>query len=1191
MAGRSRPRRPNPPNRAGATIRSKGVVGIGASAGGLEAFQTFFKAMPPDSGLAFVLILHLAPSVESLLAELVGRRTQMPVRQVTKDTPLEPNQVYVIAPDATLTLRSGVLHVGKRTEAPHERATIDLFLRSLAEEQGTGAVAIVLSGSGSDGAVGLQAVKEHGGITMAQKSGGAQFHQMPQHAVATGLVDHVLDVQDMPAVLMDWVAHRSRLNEHLGPDGLQRDAVRHLQEVHRILRRRTGHDFSQYKSSTIIRRLLRRLQLGRFDTFRAYVARLRKDGEEVEELFKDLLIGVTHFFRDPEAFAVLERQVIRPLLSSRGADDRVRIWAPGCASGEEAYSLAMLLRENLPSSDGAPHVQIFASDIDDAALDVGRAGRYSQQAVENVSPERRDRFFTRQGSTWAISKEIREMVLFASHNIIRDPPFSRLDLISCRNLLIYMEPELQKKLVPLLHYALEGDGYLFLGPSEKITSHADLFRAVDKLHGIYQRKNRPNRPAPELPLARVPHYTERPRERAGDAQAAAPSRVAQTAERVLLQEFGPAGVVVDEHGYIMQFFGRTGRLLEPPPGSPTTNVHDMARRELRADLRVLLREVERRKERVERPAVPVQFNGAARLIALSAYPLPEHAEQGLYLVAFVDHGPAELRRDGKGRGKKDKSAPTVSVELERELGETRERLQTTIEELESSNEELKSQSEELMSMNEEMQSTNEELETSREELQSLNEELETVNAELQNKVGELSHANSDLENLLRSTRIATVFLDAGMRIRSFTPAATDMFRLIENDVGRPITDIAARFDTSELLRDIRHVLKTLETRERQVRVADGDGWHIMRILPYRTLDNVISGTVITFSDVSQLKRTEEKLRESEERFRVAVQNVPLALACCDTQLRYTWVHDPGLGVFPEDVVGRREEQVQRPGDGKLLNLMRQVVAEGRPLRDEITLEPDGRRRTFELLIEPLRDRQGGLEGCCCAAFDVSERKASEDHKSSLLAELNHRVKNTLATVLSISAQTLPLTGTSEEFQRAFEARLRGLSAVHDLLSRAQWTRIGLRQLVEVTLKPYAAPDTENFDLRGPDVPLTPTVTLALGMVFNELATNAAKYGALSKSGGRVKVRWTLETSEEQVLRIEWIENDGPAVATPQETGFGVRFVKESIEYELSGTATFDFRRSGLRCTVLVPDPALAQEAGKAGAPQKRAKRK
>jgi two-component system CheB/CheR fusion protein len=827
------------------------IVGIGASAGGVEALEQFFKSLPAGNGMAFVVLTHLPPDRESMLSEILGRATRMPVVDARDGEKVEAEHVYVLPPSAILTIREGRLQLRRTGPTDRERAPIDVFFTSLAEDQAEHAIGIVLSGGGHDGTLGLKAIKEHGGLTIAQGTNVTRprFAEMPSSAVAAGIVDLELPVETIPARIIGYVRNWGAFDT--APRG---DA---LTTIFNLLRARTGHDFRDYKERTFQRRVQRRMQVVQTTKLEEYAERLQNEADEVNALFRDLLIGVTDFFRDAAAFQALEKMVIPKLFEDKGDDDEVRVWVPGCSTGEEAYSIAILLREHLEKSATPPKVQIFATDIDETAMGGARAARYPASVVKEVSPERLRRFFVHEAGTYRVVKELRDMCIFSAHSVIRDPPFSRLDLISCRNLLIYLKPGLQAQIIPLFHYALRPSGYLFLGSSENVSRHSELFTSLDRKSRIFRRRDLVARPP--LPLQQFLPQMRR--------EAAAPdennggllqrSDSLRRAANTIVEHFAPTFVIVDEIAQTLYFSSGTGRYLQPAAGPPNRDIVAMARPGLRADLRTALHRAKETGQRVVRDRIHVQINGGVQMISLAVEPIIEGKEVA-YGVVFTDRGPVSAQDEAGDRAARTEGQDTTVQLIEKELQETKERLQSTIEELETANEEFRSSNEELLSVNEELQSTNEELETSKEELQSVNEELQTVNNELSTKIEELDRANSDLNNLFRSTQIATIFLDRNLEIRSFTPAVTKLFNLIPSDSGRPLTDIVSRVDYPDLESDMRRVCAGEEVPERSVSHISDNNYYLARILPYRAANRQIDGVLLTFVDVTNLVVAEEQ---------------------------------------------------------------------------------------------------------------------------------------------------------------------------------------------------------------------------------------------------------------------------------------------------------------------------------------------
>lgn len=842
LAGPTDSPRPHEPESVGPPVASTEfpVVGMVASAGGLEAFKKFFQAMPPNSGMVFILIPHLDPRHESLMPELVSKHTSMPVAEATEGARIAPNHVYVLPPNRYLAIRGGELRLSGPIEPGRPQTSIDFFLRSLAEDQQEKAICIVLSGTGSHGTLGLKAIKANGGLAMVQEPGTAEYDQMPRSAIATGLADYVLPVEKMPEALLKYVRHVFATPESA-------DVTDAIAQVLALLRARSKFDFRSYRKRLLHRRIQRRVGLNHLDRFSDYVALLRERPEEIDRLCRDLLISVTRFFRDREMFQILETQVIPELLRRKTREDSFRVWVAGCATGEEAYSIAMLVIEQLTAAEKNGPLQVFATDVDRDGLDAARRGLYSESVMADVGPERIVRFFAKtDAQSYQVNKSLRETVLFAPQNLLSDAPFSHLDLISCRNLLIYLEPEIQRKVLLLLHFALNEGGYLVLGPSETIGPYAGLFESVSRKWRIYRRIGTLPSERLEFPIAGDPIQAAPP------AAAVHPYSLADITRRLLLDEYTPAAVVINRNGEVLYFHGDTAGYLQQPSGTPTQDLNTLAYPGLKSGLRAVIQEALQDNRRISRCGGHVRRQPGSVPVRITAQPMRvPRVNAGLLLVTFEDETLPNLEAISNDE--------LLARQLDYELRTARDELQSTIEELESSNEELKASNEEIMSMNEELQSTNEELETSKEELQSLNEELSTVNSQLQEKIGEVEVANTDMANLLDSADIATVFLDPDRRIKRFTPAATRLFNLIATDVGRPFGDITARFTDPDLNAHLDSVLQDLSPREKEVACAAGH-WYIRRITPYRTFDHRTEGTVITFTDVTPLKLGEQDLR-------------------------------------------------------------------------------------------------------------------------------------------------------------------------------------------------------------------------------------------------------------------------------------------------------------------------------------------
>jgi two-component system CheB/CheR fusion protein len=848
------------------------IVGIGASAGGLEAFETFFAAMPADAGAAFILIPHLDPTHGSIMPDLIQKHTKMPVLQITDGIRVEPDTVYVVPPNHTLSILNGSLQLIEMSRPRSVNLPIDSFLQSLAQDQGPNAVCIILSGTGSDGTLGVRAIKAEAGMVMVQDEQSAKYDGMPRSAIATGLADYVLPPAEMPDQLVRYLRHAVRIETQSPPltdDVILPDA---LQKICIILRSQSGHDFSLYKKNTLLRRIERRMHISQIDAIKDYVTYLQKSEIESDILFRELLIGVTSFFRDPKAFSVLREKILPELLNDKPDGYTLRVWVTGCSSGEEAYSIAILLQEVMEDLNRRINVQIFGTDIDKHAVNAARSGLFPASIAADVSKARLNRWFTREDNQYRIKKSIREMLVFAEQNVIKDPPFTKLDLLSCRNLMIYFGAELQKRLIPVFHYSLKPAGILFLGSSEAIGQAHDLFTILDKKWKIYRRKNISTtghemvdlRPSPFITGNAAPQLAE-PIKRVEELSAF------QLVETILQQSDAPPCVIIDEACNIIYLHGRTSRYLEPPIGKISVNILNMARPGLRQELIEAIREVAGNNQKVVREGLSIEHDSGSIAIDLTVEPLLGHsALRGLMMVVFRETAKTSKHQEHPPLVEKSAQSPDLKM-LEQELWHTRENLQATIDELATSNEELQS-------TNEELQSTNEELETSKEELQSLNEEATTVNAELQSRIDELSTINDDMKNLLDSTQIATIFLDLDLGVRRFTPKTVELIPLSAIDLGRSIKHFATTLIDTDLADYAHDVIEKLGMREKEVESKNGT-FYRMRVRPYRTTNNVIDGVVITFEDITTLKKTEAtlnalnaELEKQKLRQNVAVEN-------------------------------------------------------------------------------------------------------------------------------------------------------------------------------------------------------------------------------------------------------------------------------------------------------------------------------
>jgi two-component system CheB/CheR fusion protein len=830
-------------------------VGVGASAGGFEAFSQLLEALPPDIEMALVFVQHLAPQHDSALTALLGTHSRMPVVEVTDGMRLEASHVYVVPPNVQMDLSNGRLHLTRRPDDKSQYTPIDHFFRSLARTLKHNAIGVVLSGTASDGADGLREIKLVGGIALAQDPDTARYDGMPRAAIATRMVDLVLEPKAIAAKLTEIAAHPI-LSPAISVAGQADQAITdaQLDRVFELLLPAGGVDFAHYKSPTVIRRLLRRMALLRINDARAYIAHLEQTPDEVINLHNDLLIHVTRFFREPEAFDALAREILPEILVAAGDDTVVRAWVAGCATGEEAYSLAILLHEHMGDRLGEARIQIFGTDVSDASIEFARHGLYPTTIATDVSPERLRKFFVKSNSGYRVTKALRDLCVFARQDLTRDPPFSHLDLICCRNVLIYMDAELQNKLLSVFHYALKPTGALLLGRAETIGNNSELFSIMSKKHRIYRKKPGVNRSVSDL-LRAAPRMTPDSTAEPVAEAVRTPSRtVMAEANRIVLDRYAPPSVLVDENFHVVQFSGQTGPYLEPSPGEPSFHVLKLAREGLLHGLRTALNAARKTRRPARKIGLSVKNGATWHDVDVEVIPVVQRG-QTLFLVLFERAG-ARAKKKAAGeltRQRKTGRRNYRVTRLEQELDSTREYLQSTIQEIEAANEELQSANEEILSSNEELQSTNEELDTAKEELQSTNEELNTVNEELHGRNEELIRANADLVNLLGSVQIAIVIVSNDLRIRRFTPMAEKILNLIPSDVGRPFTQISPNIELPELPSLITDTIETVTQAEREVQDKQGH-WYLLRLRPYKNADNRIDGAVVALFDIDAAKR-------------------------------------------------------------------------------------------------------------------------------------------------------------------------------------------------------------------------------------------------------------------------------------------------------------------------------------------------
>jgi two-component system, chemotaxis family, CheB/CheR fusion protein len=1144
------------------------VVGIGASAGGVKALQDFFEALPDRVGAAFVVIMHLDPDARSEMVAILATRTSMPVRQVEGTLQLEIDNVYVIAPNRQLLIEHEMISAFAFDLPRGQRAPIDMFFRSLAD-QSNDAFAIVLTGAGADGALGVTAIKEAGGIVLVQDPREAEYNSMPRSAIATEVADFVLPIRDLAGRLVALVQKRGDVAM-----GLDQAQDEDLKQILSQVQSRTGHDFSQYKRATVLRRIARRMQLTQQETSASYLAYLKDSASEARALFGDFLISVTTFFRDPDSFASLARNVIPRLFEGKAETDTIRVWVPGAATGEEAYTLGILLLEEADRQKLRPEIQVFGSDLDAAALVVARQGRFSASIASDFTKERLERYFWREDDHYRVRRELRDLVLFANHSLLKDPPFSRLDLVSCRNLLIYMDRELQQQILTTFHYAINPGGFLFLGSSENADQPNDLFRALDRDARIYQ-----STPGAERRLALPPlNFTRAP----AASGALAPPRTSfgsstgdAAIHRRMLERVAPPSILVDDGHRAIHLSESAGRFLQPSGGSLTTDVVDLVRDELRFDLRSALHRAFDHEQPTLSVAHLLAMEGETRRVYLQVRPIARegHATP-LALVMFIEGETVDQIPEPSGR----KGLHEAMQQLQHELQLTQARLRTMREESEAGNEELRAANEELQSINEEYRSTSEELETSKEELQSINEELQTVNGELKLKLESISRAHSDLQNLMAATDFGTLFLDPLLRIKRFTPRLVDLFNVTEADEGRPITDFTHSLDFDDMADQARKVLKDLVPIEREI-PGRTSGWYLVRMRPYRTVEDKIDGVVATFIDITERRKAEEALRLSEEHLRQETRLVELSRSPI-----FVWDFDGGIvqwnrgseelyGYGRDEALGQPKEALLRPiVPGSSFQALRQGLLEHGRWKGEVH-----HRTKSGLVIEveseielvPVNGRRLVLE----STRDITGRKRWEEQQKLLLDELSHRVRNTLAVVQSMARQTLRNTNSSADFVERFEGRLSSLARAHKILVDSDWQGAELSALVDSQLQVHTSDASTRIRVEGQPLTLPAALATPFGLILHELATNATKYGSLSSATGTVLLSWSSKSEGiREILTFVWRESGGPAVEIPSRKGFG----SSLIERGLSGSLVRrEFLPTGFVCTIEVP---LARDA-------------
>ena len=1128
------------------------VVGIGASAGGLQALLSFFEHMPASNGMAFVVILHLSPEHESSVAEILQRVASMPVVQVKGLTAIHANHVYVIPPNHNLSMNDGHLQLSSHTGVKGANLAIDLFFRTLAEVHQERAIAIVMSGTGTDGAAGLARIKEEGGVTLVQKPEDTEYDSMPKAAMATGMVDFIVPAADMPQRLQELWANACRIslpkcsNSPMGDDVIpeseevSRWAEEALRDIMDVLRRHSQNDFRQYKRATVLRRIERRLQVNGLPDLPAYREFLRTHPEEAAPLLQDMLISVTNFFRDPNAFEALERDVLPGLLSNRQPDEPVRVWVAGCATGEEAYSVTMLLKEQMEKHNCMSELQVFATDIDERAVSFGRNGMYPASIAADVLPARLKRFFALEKKQFRVNKTVREKILFANHNVLRDPPFSRIDLICCRNLLIYLDKAAQARVLGTFRFALKPGGILFLGSSESAEAAPKLFTLIDKKSRFFKTNPNVNAIRHLMLASDIPRETSVFSQRGPDRRAAKPASFAELHRKLIDQVVLPS-VLVDARHNILHLSENVGKFLLPGSGTPSVNLLDNTQAELRTELRTAIYQAMHTGKVVRTHAIPVRRGDSQILVVMTVRSFQEEGtESSLMLVMFDE---VLEKSPGQASGTADQLHSMQVDQLETEIRQLKEDLQQTIEQTEVSTEELKASNEEQQAVNEELRSATEELETSKEELQSINEELTTVNCELKYKVDETSTMNDDLQNLITSSDIATVFVDKNLHIKRFTPQAARIFNLIESDINRPLMDITHKLDYESLAEDAAGMLKTLNLIERPVTSSEGRHY-LARLRPYRTTDDHIDGVVLTFVDVTALRKAEERLRAGEEQLRIAAETTrDYAILTIDEESCITSWNIGAQRIFgydPQYIVGKPFSTIFTPEDrdaGAPEDELRHARDEGRSVDERWHLRKDGSTFFCSGIVTRLEGKSGGYAKI---ARDMTESRSQEmsrdemlamekqanELKDQFLAVMSHELKHPL-NLIQVNTELLlsqPEVRTLPEVVRAGEiirsAVVSQTKIIDDLLdlSRARTGKLTLR-LAPVNLAGMAesiaaaareAANKKNLTLQyenSKEEVIALCDRVRTEQVLWNLINNAIKF---TPSGGNITVRLTCD---------------------------------------------------------------------------------
>jgi two-component system, chemotaxis family, CheB/CheR fusion protein len=1170
------------------------VVGLGASAGGIVALQSFFAHVEPQGAVAYVVILHLSPDHDSQLAHVLQSAAPMPVTQVTGTTPIVADHVYVIPPNKSLGIVDGMLTVAEFTRREQRLAPVDAFFRVLADTHGSRSACVILSGTGPNGSAGLKRIKEYGGLVVAQEPQEADYADMPRNAIATGLVDLILPVAEMPAKIRGYFDGVGHEDEHVAA-GAAADDPDAMREVLTLLRVRTGHDFSNYKTPTLQRRIERRMNLRAIASIASYARLVRQEPEEAVALMKELLISVTNFFRDPHAWTVLQERILPRLFFNKSAADQVRVWVPGCATGEEAYSIGMLLSEYAAAMSDPPAMQVFATDLDQAAIERAREGLYLDSEIADVPEDRLQRFFQHETRGHRIRRDLRELVLFATHNLIKDPPFSHLDLICCRNVLIYLNRAIQERVIETFHFALRPGGYLFLGGSEAPDGPNDLFLRADGDAHIYESRSVTSRiilPRSDMPTLAAQIYQPK----LAEPRAQERTLPADLHQR-LLEQYAAPSVVVNEEHHVVHMSDRVGRYLQVRGGEPSRDLLQLARPELRPDLRSALHQAARERGAIDVRGLRVRFEDGPGFVDLHVRPVLREGDpaRGFFVVLFEE------------RAHSDEPAPIqlnspvepLTEQLENELTRVKAQLRTTIEQYETQVEEAKASNEELQAMNEELRSAAEELETSKEELQSVNEELTTVNQELKIKIEELGLTNNDFQNFINATDIGTIFLDLRLRVKFSTPRAREVFNLLETDIGRPLSDITSRLRDSAIHKDVESVRERLSHIEREVQTDDGR-WHLMRMLPYRTNDNRIDGVVITFHDISAWRSAELRVRQSEERLRLLIDGALDYAIFTMTEQGIIDHWNPGaqrlFGYTSEEIVGadfsvlfvpedrergihaRELQEAARLGralderyhlrkDGSLIycsGVTRRLGAGGmgfakiardltaqREAADALQRVNDALETRVSRRTEELANEVRGHEAAKVALTSLLHRlvTSQEDERGRIARDLHDDMGQRL-TALRMTLERAQSSGAAQGTAAEIDSALRLIAEIGGALDFLSWQlrptildELGLAAALPRFVKEWSAHVgiAAEFRFGGYEQgQLPPAVEVTFYRVAQEALNNVAKHA------GATRVDVVLAANDGQVVLV--VEDDGigfnAADQTARGSGFGVVGMRE-----------------------------------------------